>query len=147
MAKIGRPTDYNQDIVDKICERLREGISLRTICIPEDMPSASTVFGWLRRNDEFVKQYTRAKEEGIEAMAEDILDIADDGTNDWMEIKRGNETISVPNNEVLQRSKLRVDTRKWIMSKLKSKKYGDKVDMTTNGKDLPTPIYGGNSTK
>ncbi len=73
-------------------------------------------------------------------MAEDILDIADDGSNDFMTITKGDKTYEVENKEVTNRSRLRVDTRKWIMSKMKPKKYGDKLDMTTNGKDLPTPL-------
>lgn len=137
---IGRPSIYTQELSDKICEELATGTSLRTVCIPEEMPSARTVFRWLRTSEEFCQQYARAKEESADAMSEDILDIADDGTNDWMWIKRGGEDVQVPDNEVLQRSKLRVDTRKWIMSKMKPKKYGDRIDMTTNGKDLPIPL-------
>lgn len=78
-------------------------------------------------------------------MAEDIMDISDDGSNDWMERNYGDKVEWITNGEALQRSRLRVDTRKWLMSKLAAKKYGDKLDMTTNGKDLPTPIFGGQS--
>ncbi len=143
----GRPSNYTQELADKICSLLSEGISLRTICLEEGMPDKSTVFKWFRTQPGFVDQYARAKEESADAMSEDILDIADDGTNDLMWIKRGGEDVQVPDNEVLQRSRLRVDTRKWIMSKMKPKKYGDKLDLSNNGKDFPTPIYGGTATK
>jgi hypothetical protein len=73
-------------------------------------------------------------------MAEDILDISDDGTNDYMETDDGKLQY---NGDSVQRAKLRVDTRKWLMAKMKPKVYGDKLDMTTNGKDLPTPLLGG----
>lgn len=136
----GRPTDYTQELADKICEELAEGVSLRTVCVAEAMPAARTVFRWLRTNEQFCQQYARAKQESADAMAEDILDIADDGTNDWMEINRAGHTTEVPNNEVLQRSRLRVDTRKWLMSKMKPKKYADKLDITTGGEKLPTPL-------
>jgi hypothetical protein len=70
-------------------------------------------------------------------MAEDILDIADDGTNDWIEREREDgSTFEVINNEVIQRSKLRVETRKWLMAKTKPKKYGDKLDLTSAGEKL-----------
>jgi len=144
---VGRPSIYTQELADRICEEISHGKSLRTVCVAKDMPNASTVFRWLRTNEEFCKQYARATEERTEAMAEDILDIADDGTNDWMTITKYGEDVQVPDNEVLQRSKLRVDTRKWIMSKMKPKKYGDKLDLTSDGKVLPTPIYGGKSTE
>ncbi len=80
-------------------------------------------------------------------MADEILDIADDGTNDWMTVKMGGKDVDIPNNEVLQRSKLRVDTRKFLMAKMKPKKYGEKLDVTSDGKVLPTPIYGNRSTE
>ena len=70
-------------------------------------------------------------------MAEDILDIADDGTNDWME-KQDSEGSAAGwsfNGEHVQRSKLRVDARKWLMSKMKPKKYGEKVSQEITGKD------------
>lgn len=144
MAKTGRPTTYTQELADRICEGITLGYSIRTVLHEDGMPAISTFYRWLREHPEFQKQYAYATEERTEAMSEDILDIADNGTNDWMEVTRKDgSTYEVPNNEVLQRSRLRVDTRKWLMSKMKPKKYGDKLDMTTNGKDLPTPILGG----
>ncbi len=104
------------------------------------MPDASTVFRWLRTYPEFRKQYETAKEESTDALAEEVLDIADNGSNDWMERNYGENTVWVANGEALQRSRLRVDTRKWLMSKMKPKKYGEKLDMTSDGKVLPTPI-------
>lgn len=140
----GRPSTYTQELADKICEEIALGSSLRTALKGDDMPSMSMVFRWLREHKEFREQYARATEERTEAMSEDILDIADDGTNDYMEKEnKDGGTYEVLNSEAIQRSRLRVDTRKWLMSKMKPKKYGDKLDMTTNGKDLPTPILGG----
>lgn len=144
--KRGRPTKYSKKLADLICARLSEGVSLRTICLSEDMPVASSVFLWLRTKKGFSEQYARAKEESADAMSEEILDIADDGRNDWMTITRGDTDIEVVNHEVVNRSKLRVDTRKWIMAKMKPKKYGDKLDLTSDNKPLPSPIYGGKST-
>lgn len=137
---VGRPSDYTQDLADRICEKLSEGESLRTVCFADDMPSARSVFRWLRDNKEFSQQYARAKQESADAMADEILDISDDGSNDWMERNYGETTVWVTNGEALQRSKLRVDTRKWLMAKMKPKKYADTLDVTSDGKALPTPI-------
>lgn len=123
MDKVGRPTSYTQDIADRVCEQLALGKSLRTVCKPDDMPCVKTIFNWFRTQDGFLQQYERAKEEAAEMMSEDMIEIAD-GDGD------------------VQRDRLRVDTRKWLASKLKPKRYGDKIDMTTNGKELPTPILG-----
>lgn len=75
----------------------------------------------------FAAHYARARELQIEAMADELIEISDDGTNDWMTIQRGGQEVEVPNQEVLQRSRLRVDTRKWLMSKIMPKKYADKT--------------------
>lgn len=142
MGKVkGRPSKYTQDLADAICERLAMGESMRTVSKDETMPAMSTMFKWLRENDKFSEQYARAKQESADAMAEEILDIADDGTNDWetIEFENGYEK-EVINHEVLARSRLRVDTRKWLMAKMKPKKYGDKLDVTSDGKAIPQPI-------
>lgn len=125
----GRPTIFTQELADKICEQLAEGTSLRTVCIPDDMPAASTVFGWLRKNEEFVKQYARAKEESADALAEEIMDISDESFG----VVTG---LDKSDNARVQAMKLRVDTRKWIMSKMKPKKYGDKLDVVSDGKAI-----------
>lgn len=141
MAKVGRPSKYSQELADRICEKLACGQSMRTVCAGDDMPCMQTVFTWLRNNKEFLEQYTRAKEEAADAFIEEMLDISDDGTNDWMERNDPKNAGYDYNGEHVQRSRLRVDTRKWVASKLKPKKYGDKLDITSG--DKPIPILGG----
>lgn len=133
---VGRPSIYTQELADLVCQRIAEGYSMRTVCAPDDMPAISTLFKWIRQIPTFAQQYARATEERTEAMSEDILDIADDGSNDLMTIQKGNHTYEMENKEVTNRSRLRVDTRKWLMSKMKPKKYGDKVDVTSDGKAI-----------
>lgn len=108
---------------------------MRSICKDEDMPSRQTLFTWMRLHEEFLDQYARAKEESADALFEEIIDIADDGANDWMEREddEGNNVGWKLNGEHIQRSKLRVDTRKWAASKLKPKKYGDKIQTEHSG--------------
>lgn len=102
------------------------------------MPSASSVFKWLREMPDFSKQYARACEERTEAFAEDILQIADNGVD---VVKAGAEKKS---SAIAQMVRLQVDTRKWHMSKMKPKKYGDALDLTTKGEKiavLPAELY------
>ena len=145
--KIGRPEIWSQKLADAVCFEIAQGYSLRTVCKNEKLPGMTTIFKWLRERPEFGNQYARATEERTEALAEEILDIADDGSNDFMLIQKGNVEYEIENKEVTNRSRLRVDTRKWLMSKMKPKKYGDKLDLTSDGKVLPTPIYGGIAEK
>jgi hypothetical protein len=131
----GRPTDYTPELADSICERLATGESMRSVSRDPDMPAMCTLFKWLRVHESFAEQYTRAKEESADALVEDMLDIADDGTNDWIEEcdDEGAKAAYKLNGEHVQRSRLRVDTRKWAASKLKPKKYGEKVDLNHGG--------------
>lgn len=133
------PIDYSPELATTICEQIALGKSMRTVCKADDMPSMSAVFRWLRDYDDFKEQYARACEERTEAMAEDIIDIADEASRDFIETEDGRQ---IPNNEAIQRSKLRVDTRKWLMAKMKPKKYGDKLEVD-NTHRIVQPILGG----
>lgn len=114
----------------------------------DDMPTASTVYLWVLDDKEgFSDKYARAREMQAEVMFDEILEIADDGSNDLMTITKGDKTYELENKEVTNRSRLRVDSRKWYLSKVLPKKFGDKLDVTSDGKQLPTPIYGGESKK
>lgn len=144
----GRPTKYTKALGAIICSRISEGESLRSIVKDEKMPASSTIFRWLldKEYKEFWEQYEKARNIQAELMFEELLDIADDGFNDYMEREnRDGSSYEVVNSEHIQRSRLRVDTRKWYLSKVLPKKFGDKLDLTTDGKKLPTPIYGGQS--
>lgn len=134
---MGRPSSFTQEVADCICERIADGESLRQICRADDMPNKATVFRWLASNTLFRNQYAHAREAQAETFADEINDIADDGTNDWMEKndKDGKSLGYVLNGEAVQRSRLRVDTRKWLASKLYPKKYGDKIETTVQGAD------------
>jgi hypothetical protein len=124
--KTGRPTIYSPALAARICAELACGRSLRTVCKANDMPGLETVFRWLREKPDFRDQYARAKNESADALVEQMLDIADAATGDFIEDDKGNVKF---NPEHVQRSRLRVDTRKWIASKLKPKRYGERLDM------------------
>lgn len=132
---MARPSKYSQKIADEICERLAEGESLRVICSAEEMPNRATVFRWLSSQAEFRDQYAHAREEQAERMLDEIIEIADDTSQDTTPKvdKEGNEYGEQANSEWIARSRLRVDARKWAMSKLAPKKYGDKVALTGDG--------------
>jgi hypothetical protein len=103
------------------------------------MPAPSTVYLWLAKYPEFSDQYARAREAQADAIFDDILDIADDATNDWME-RNVDDDEGVGwklNGEHIQRSRLRVDARKWMAGKLRPKKYGEK---TILGGDSENPV-------
>lgn len=112
---MARPTDYNDEIAATICAEIASGRSLRSICEDEGMPSAKSVYLWIGRHPAFGDKYAKAQADRTTAWSEDIVDISDDLTGDT------------------NRDKLRVDTRKWLMSKMVPKKYGDKVETVHSG--------------
>jgi hypothetical protein len=130
--KAGRPTIYTDDLGAEICRRIADGESLRAICRGEGMPDERTVRSWtLDANHPISPQYALARQAQYDRWAEEVLEIADDGTNDYVERERKDgSTETVLDGEHVQRSRLRVDTRKWLLSKLLPKKYGDKVEHT-----------------
>ena len=122
--KRGRPTKYTKALADKIAVRLASGESLRAICRDEDMPQEPTVRSWaLDDREGFFAQYTRARTIQAHHIFDETLEIADDVSRDTYTDKEGVEHVD---HEVVQRSRLRVDTRKWYLSKLLPKVYSDK---------------------
>jgi transposase-like protein len=133
-APIGRPSEFTQETADAICHRISEGESLRQVCRDADMPDRSTVYKWLRAIPSFAGQYRRARELLVEHWADELVDIADDTALDTVTkvTPQGREYEAV-DHEHIQRSKLRVDTRKWLMSKLCPRQYGDRVEHDVRG--------------
>ncbi|NIA67598.1 hypothetical protein HBA54_03245 [Pelagibius litoralis] len=130
----GQPSKYTQKLAAQFCERVADGGTVTEICKADDMPCRATIFNWLRDKEEFLDQYVRAKEMQAERMADEILEIADDGTNDFVERKSADgSAYEVFSAEHVQRSRLRVDARKWLMSKMLPKKYGDKTEVEHTG--------------
>lgn len=117
---MGRPSTYSEEMADLICEKITEGMSLRKICMLDGFPKSSAVYVWLDRNPDFADKYARAREAATEDMLEEILEIADNTELD------------------AQDKRVRIDTRKWAMGKLKPKKYGEKQVHEVGNKDGET---------
>ncbi|MDZ5787770.1 terminase small subunit protein [Stenotrophomonas maltophilia] len=125
---MARPSKYSQQLADAICDLLVDGKSLRTICSTAKMPSRSTVIRWLAENEAFRNQYARARELQADTLAEEILDIADKAVLGERLKKDGKgKVLERQTGDMVERSRLRVDVRKWYAGKLQPKKYGERV--------------------
>lgn len=135
--KIGRPSKLNSQKMDEICAQIAQGKSLVGILKrnPSRYPTYTNVMAALRKNEDFRQKYAKAKEEQADYLAEEILEIADDSTRDCYEDDDGEHKVD---HEHIARSRLRVDTRKWIAGKLKPKKYGESLKLG-NDPDNPFP--------
>lgn len=133
----GRPTSFTPELGDLICKRIAAGESLRKVCKEEEFPVTSTVMLWVlkgARGEEpyvgFSEQYATCLDMRTDYMAEEILDISDD---DSLDIGFNDDGKPFVKGENIQRARLRVDTRKWIMARMAPKKYGDKVTQEMTG--------------
>ena len=136
--KRGRPTDFNETIANRICELIAEsekGIHKLYAENKDWMPVPSTIMLWLSQNQAFSEQYTQAKRLQADKMGENILDIADDSSGDAIETSKG----FIENREFTSRSKLRVETRMWLMERLDPKKYGKQATEQKDETALVTP--------
>jgi len=130
-AKRGRPSLYSDEIAKKICELTSTSHkSLKTICEELKVP-VRTVLDWLSSKEDFSQKYARAKDEQADFLVEEMLEIADDGKNDTLiDPETG---AQYENKEWTNRSKIRVDARKWIAAKLKPRKYSERIDLNHSG--------------
>lgn len=124
-------------IINEICLKIINGATLRK-SLDESSIAYDTFFRWIDDDEAKSKQYTRATELRAEAMAEELLGISDSYENDVQVDKDGRE---ITNHNVIQRDRLRVDARKWLMSKMFAKKYGDRIqnDHTVR---VEQPLFG-----
>ena len=135
--KTGRPTLYSKEKTDLICKLIASGQPLTKICAMENMPCMSTVMNWLWQEspyrEDFLERYARAREQQAEILADQIISIADDDSEDiiFAESNDASGMTAIPkaNREFIQRSNLRVEARKWVAAKLLPKKYGDKKEV------------------
>ena len=122
---------YSKDVADAVCIRLSQGESLRSICEDDRFPTETTIRNWALDDVQgFASQYTRAREIGYQCMADEIIEISDDSSNDVLKSETGERL----NAEFVARSRLRVDSRKWMLSKMLPKVYGDKLELEHKGR-------------
>ncbi|CAG2132445.1 terminase small subunit-like protein [Cupriavidus numazuensis] len=129
--KVGRPSLYSQELVNAILEKIADGKFLTEICADPAMPSCSTVFKWRLDYPEFSEAYAHAREAAADKMVIETVAIADDGINDtYIDAETGERRTD---HDVIQRSKLRVETRKWLLARMAPKTYGDRIETVHSG--------------
>jgi hypothetical protein len=139
--KNGRPTIYSEALAIEFCERMADGRSMLDVSGDEDMPCKTTIRAWCRTNPQFRAMYAQARLDLQDYWADEIIRVADDGTNDWVERQTKNGVVVVLDREHVERSRLRIDARRWVMSKLYAKKYGDKLELAGDPeRPLGTPL-------
>jgi len=131
-----RETDASPELLEAICAELSLGQSVRAACVGAGI-SQRVLWDWLASDAELMRQYLRARELCIDAYAEEIIEISDDASRDTYIDEKGEEVID---REVIARSQLRIEARKWYASRLAPKKYGDKLSAASEGSEAGKPI-------
>lgn len=127
---------------EQILRRICEGESVRSIldCANRDLlPDYSTFLAWVEADKSLAKHYARAMEVRADKIFEEIIEIADESNADLSVSEKGTLVID---GEAVARSRLRVDARKWALSKMMPKKYGDKLEhdhRSSDGSMSPAP--------
>lgn len=134
-GRTGRPPMVlSRDVLDEILLRTAEGESMRSLGRDPELPSRTRILKELVENSDFAAQYARAREAMYAGWADEILEISDDGTTDFItKVGRNGHEYEAVDQEHIQRSRLRVDSRKWLLSKLLPKTFGDKVEHQHDG--------------
>jgi hypothetical protein len=138
----GRPTDYTDQLAALICSRIAAGESLRSVCRDDVMPARTTIHRWLadETKKEFRDQYAQACDERAEGIFEEIIEIADTPVPAEKVVTKADGKQEVTTGDAVERSKLQVDARKWVVARMAPKKYGDKLNVEATGKDgAPLP--------
>jgi hypothetical protein len=165
-----RTAKFKPHVAATIIQRLSEGETLKGICRDEGMPSHTSVLCWVNENPTFAAEYARARTDGFDVIAQEIIEIADNTRQGekierkevgrvcslcqravkwhsaWKHVGDSPETlicagaVAIPvmeektvTGDMIERSRLQVDARKWLLSKLRPDKYGDRVAMDVSG--------------
>lgn len=139
MSKKKYSTDQKEAILQKIFVKISNGSSARQAIIESEISNAA-FFEWLQKDTskQYAESYARACEIRAEKLTDEILQIADEANADIVGVdeKTGKPIV---NGEAINRSRLKVDARKWLAGKLAPKKYGDKLDVTSKGESIQAP--------
>ena len=143
---MARPSVFDRTVFDLICARMAAGETVREICRNPEMPAESTVRTWAVKDIEpgVAAQYMRAREALVECWADENIEIADDGTNDWVERRKKNGEVEIVlDREHVERSKLRISQRNWMLARIMRRTYGAPAEQAPTGDDSGVTIKGG----
>lgn len=133
----GRPSGYNEEIASRILSEIatnRKG--LETICNENpDFPRPATIYLWMIQRPEFSEKYARAKEDSLQVLEDELLELSDNTQLGVIETIKPDGTREIKRSDMIEHRKLQIETRKWLMGKLKPKKYGDKLTQEHTGPD------------
>ena len=133
----GRPTIFTETLAAKICQRIADGESIRAICSDPDMPSTTAVFRWIAsgKYDGFRQLYEASMQIRLETLGDGLIELAD------APIERN--AAGAIDSAAVQMRRLQIETRRWILSKLLPRKYGDRMGLHHQGEGFNLTVVTG----
>ena len=132
--KTGRPSLYTPELIDTICERLSKGEPLAVICREEGMPEDRTIRRWCEDREDVKSAIAQARETGEDVIAAQVLEIID-SPPERVATMHGDQ---IDSGDVSNR-RMRAEYRLKLLAKWNPKRWGEKVDVTSNGNPIPAP--------
>ena len=130
-SNYGYSAEKRKELQEKILELLMKGEHLTGICKRKDLPSLDCVYSWLRKDKEFAERYSFSREVAAQIMCDEIIEIADDSGDDWIDGWDGRKL----NRDAIERSRLKIDARKWTLAKMMPRKFGNQASIEVTGRD------------
>ncbi|CAE6713029.1 hypothetical protein R75461_01148 [Paraburkholderia nemoris] len=127
--------EFSQGLFDGICKRIALGGSLRSICAEDGMPDRATFNGWRKLTDALQTQYDQACKDREDHYFEQIVDIADECRVGIKKTTKANGDVETVEIDMVERAKVQIDARKWVLARMNRKKFGDRVTNEHVGED------------
>jgi hypothetical protein len=124
---------FSQALFDRICESMADGKSLREICKAKDMPNRRTVLRWIENDEKLAAQYSEAMNARADHYFDEILEIADKVRVGSKRTTKADGGVEITKGDMIERARLQVDARKWVLARMNPKKYGDKFTQELTG--------------
>jgi hypothetical protein len=143
--KRGRQLTYTREKADLILHRMAHGETLSAICRCAGMPDRTTFWSWCDAGlDDLPHRYAQARTRQADSWADQIMAVANDSSADKRTVEKDGREVEVIDHENINRSRLKVDSMKWLMSKLHPRQYGERIDgnVTLQAGDSLTQLMG-----
>ena len=135
-APKGSGSKYTEEVADRICDLVSNGVNLRRVCRMEGMPAWRTVYDWVVARPDFAARLARARELGFDAIAEEALEISNTPVMGQKQVM-GDKSTYTTVEDMLGHRKLQIETRLKLLACWDPKKYGNKVQL---GGDADNPV-------
>lgn len=130
-----KAVEFSQELFDRICELIASGGSVRSVCAAAGMPDRMTFNRWRKMTPALQAQYDQACLDRADVIFDEVLEIADECRVGEKRVTKANGDVEVTEIDMVERARVQIDARKWVLARMNRKKYGDHVANEHSGPD------------